>query len=164
MRSALSSKSLKMKIRRAAKGDARAIRVLILSVSHFFLEDLAGKHAERFYKTVSEEAIAECIEDERFVCLVAEAHGKLVGMLSIKDNVLLYHLFVAEQYQKQGVASALWRTGRELALRAGNPGHFQLNATPYAVPVYKQWGFRPTGERLYKYGVDFVPMRMEVAG
>ncbi len=153
---------MNIKIRRATKRDAAAIHELILSVAHYFLADLNGKHAERFYKTVSKQEVAAQIADERFIYLVAEVRGKIAGILSIRDNAFVYHLFVAEKYQKQGVASALWEKGRELALQAGNPGHFRLNATPYAVPVYRQWGFRPTGERLYKYGIDFVPMRMEL--
>ncbi len=138
------------------------ICTLIMSVAHSFLRDLNGKHAESFFKTVTKEAIAAYIGDAHFLCLVAEIRGHTAGYLSIKDCSLLYHVFVAQEYQRQGVASALWDEGRIMALAAGNPGRFRLNATPYAVPVYRQWGFRPTGERLYKYGVDFVPMAMDV--
>lgn len=48
---------------------------------------------------------------------VAEMDAKLVGVIGIRDNVHLYHLFVAERYQRQGLAKKLWQFAMEVSLR-----------------------------------------------
>ena len=148
-------------IREAQVEDAEAITDLIVGAAKFFLAETSGKEAEDFFGTVSAEAMRRRILDPSFQKLVAIVEGEMAGVLVMQENGHLYHLFVGERYHRQGLARQMWDRAREDAMAAGNPGTFTLNSTLYAVSVYESLGFRATGERVRKYGAEFVAMRLE---
>ena len=55
---------------------------------------------------------------------VAEDAGRLVGVVAVRDNKHLYHLFVAEPHQGQGLARELWSVAKAACVAAGNSGEF----------------------------------------
>ena len=94
---------------------------------------------------------------------VAEKDGRLVGVVAVRGNTHLYHLFVAEQYQREGIAKKLWQVAMEVCLSNGNPGEFTVNSSEYALGIYKQFGFvAQPGPQIHK-GVVFFPMKLEVS-
>jgi predicted N-acetyltransferase YhbS len=149
-----------MRIRLAAPADAEAISTLIRGVSHFFTLRPDGAGAEAFLETVSADAIRGYLSSSEYVYRVAEEDGALVGVVAIRDNRHLYHLFVAPDGHGRGLARRLWTEAMDAALRAGNPGEFTVNSSVYAVPVYERFGFVPTGPRVEANGIAFVPMRL----
>lgn len=149
-----------MQIRRATPADAAAISALILSVSRFFTVHPDGEGAEEFLAKVSPEAIGGYLASPRYAYRVAEEEGALAGVVAIRDNAHLYHLFVAPAFHGRGLSRRLWDAAREAALRAGNPGEFTVNSSLYAVPVYQRFGFRPTGPRVEELGIAFLPMKL----
>jgi GNAT superfamily N-acetyltransferase len=149
-----------MHIRPATADDAAAISALILGVAGFFTMNPDGSGAEEFLARVSPDAIGEYLASERFAYRVAEEDGALAGVVAIRDNVHLYHLFVASAHHGRGLARTLWNQAMQAALRAGNPGEFTVNSSLYAVPVYERFGFRPTGPRVDEHGIAYVPMKL----
>lgn len=149
-----------MRIRPAAAADAAGISALILGVSGFFTLHPDGEGAEAFLATLAPQAIAGYLASPDYRYLVAEDAGVLAGVVAIRDNRHLYHLFVAQGVHGQGLARRLWTAAMDAALRAGNPGEFTVNSSPYAVPVYERFGFVPTGPRVEAQGIAFVPMKL----
>ena len=149
-----------MRIRRATPADAEAISALILGVSGYFTLHPDGVGAEEFLETISPDAIRGYLTSPDFAYRVAEDEGGLGGVVAVRENRHLYHLFVAPSGHRRGLARRLWTGAMEAALRAGNPGEFTVNSTPYAVPVYERFGFVPTGPRVETKGIAFVPMRL----
>jgi hypothetical protein len=80
------------------------------------------------------------LNSERFRYHLAWEGGVLAGVIGIRDG------------------TRLWQLGREAALAAGNPGHFTVNATPAARPLYERFGFRACGEPIEHNGVRARPM------
>ena len=149
-----------MHIRPATIDDAAAISALVLGVSSFFTVSPDGSGAEEFLATVAPDAIGGYLALERFAYRVAEEDGVLAGVVAIRDNAHLYHLFVAPAHHGRGLARRLWNEAMNAALRAGNPGEFTVNSSLYAVPVYERFGFRPTGPRVDEHGIAYVPMKL----
>lgn len=149
-----------MRIRPATIADAAAISALILGVSPFFTLHPDGEGAEEFLATVGLEAIRGYLASPAYAYRVAVEDGVLAGVVAIRDNAHLYHLFVAPAHHGRGLARRLWDEAREAALRAGNPGAFTVNSSLYALPVYERFGFQPTGPRVDQHGVAYVPMRL----
>jgi GNAT superfamily N-acetyltransferase len=147
-------------IRQALPDDAEAISALILRVAHYFTLKPNGEGAEQFLKSVSPEAIRGYIGDPGLHYLAAFDEGQLVGVAAVRHGTHLFHLFVAPERQRQGIARQLWQAARAAALAAGHDQGFTVNSTPYAVPIYQRFGFRVTGPRVEKNGIAFVPMRM----
>lgn len=151
-----------MQIRPATGADAAGISALILGVSRFFTLHPDGVGAEEFLATLSPGAIAGYLASPDFRYLVAEDAGSLAGVVAVRDNRHLYHLFISPAVHGQGLARRLWAAAMADALRDGNPGEFTVNSSLYAVPVYERFGFVPTGPRVDAHGIAFVPMKLVV--
>lgn len=149
-----------MRIRLATPADAEAISALILSVSRYFTLHPDGAGAEEFLATLSPDAIHGYLSSPDFVYRVAEDEGGLAGVVAVRENRHLYHLFVAPAGHRRGLARRLWTEAMEAALHAGNPGEFTVNSSLYALPVYERFGFVATGPRVETMGIAFVPMRL----
>ena len=149
-----------MRTRLATPADAEAISALIRGVSRFFTLRPDGAGAEAFMETISPEAIRGYLSSPEYVYRVAEDDGALAGVVAIRDNRHLYHLFVAPDGHRRGLARRLWTEAMDTALRAGNPGEFTVNSSPYAVPVYERFGFVAMGPRTEANGIAFIPMRL----
>ena len=148
-----------MEIRIANSNDAKSISTLINGLAHHFTLHPEGIGAEPFLETVSESAIESYIRAPNFHYLVGSVDGNLAGVVAIRDNKHLYHLFVYPSFQGRGLARDLWNAAMGHAMQHGNPGEFTVNSTPYAVDVYSAFGFEPVGPKVETKGIAFVPMR-----
>ena len=148
-------------IRPATISDALAISTLISDVKHFFTLKQNGEGADAFLKSISAEAISSYIVDDRYSYFVAVVEDELAGVVAMRDNSHLFHLFVAPRFQRRRIAAQLWRFARANAVEAGNQEGFTVNSTLFALHVYESFGFQIAGERIEKHGIVFVPMRME---
>lgn len=151
-----------LEIRNARIDDAPGISALILKVAPFFASAPGAPVAPWFAGTITPAAIAGYVGDSRFNYLVALVKDVLAGVIAVCAATHVHHLFVAPEYQRQGVAAQLWQRAKSEALAAGNSDGFYVRSSEYAVPVYESFGFRVVGERTEKEGIVFVPMRLEV--
>lgn len=149
-------------IREATVEDAEAIGALVASLARYYLADPADPEAAApFFATVSPEAQRRYLTEGRCRYHVAEADDGLVGVIGLRDDTHVFHLFVAEAFHGRGVARRLWAVARAAARTGGDPGHFTVNSSLHAVPVYERFGFRTTGPEVRKDGVAFVPMELD---
>jgi len=93
---------------------------------------------------------------------LAELDSKLVGVVAVRDNKHLYSLFVAEEYQRQGIAKKLWRVAMEECLSNEGIEEFTVNSSDYAQEIYKRLGFKAKPGPHIKNGVVFYPMSLQV--
>ena len=152
-----------MKVERATIADAPRISALILQLSRPFLASPSGEGAEPFLAAISEPAIQGYISATNFEYFVAESQGLLAGVVALRDNSHLFHLFVAEPFQGQGLGGKLWHTVKARALQSGNPGSFTVNSSLNAQPVYEKFGFVVSGPAVQTHGVKFQPMQLSQA-
>lgn len=149
-----------MNIRPATSNDSKSISTLIRSVAHYFTLHPQGLGAEGFLKTIASDAIDGLVQAAHFRYFAGFIGDDLAGVVAIRDNKHLYHLFVSPQFQRQGLASQLWVHAKADALRRGNPGEFTVNSSPFAVPVYASFGFEAVGDKVESQGIAFVPMKL----
>ena len=97
---------------------------------------------------------------------VAELGPALAGVVAVRDGTHLFHLFLASEFQRQGIARCLWAHAMQAAQSAGRVEAFSVNSSLFAVSVYGRlgFGFVVCGERVEQHGVAFVPMRMTPPG
>ena len=89
--------------------------------------------------------------------------GQLVGALGIRDRERIMHLFVAESYQRRGIARALWSRTKSELMAEGGEVSVVTNSSIYAVPVYERFGFKAIGPRAERAGVTYVPMQLVIS-
>lgn len=79
----------------------------------------------------------------------------LVGMLSMRTPRHISGFFVLPAYQRKGIGRALFSAMR----KDYDTQAFTVNASPYALEIYKHLGFTPTGKEQTLNGLRFTPMR-----
>ncbi|ATU66495.1 GNAT family N-acetyltransferase [Piscinibacter gummiphilus] len=148
-----------MKIATASVADAEEISALIVGLSEPFFLSPSREGAEPFLASIAAEAQRGYLAASNFTYRVARAGARIVGVVALRDNAHLFHLFVAEDFQGRGLARRLWQLVESEALQAGNPGVFTVNASLDAVPLYEKFGFARVGEVQRVHGVSFQPMK-----
>jgi GNAT superfamily N-acetyltransferase len=140
--------------------EAEAICHLVAKVfCEFVAPHYEPEGVVEFLQYLTPEELWKRLHHDHFL-LVAEDHGKVVGVIEMYDNNHISLLFVDKTHQAQGIARHLV----DLALaecRRRNPAldEVSVHATPNAVAVYAHLGFRPIAPEQCRKGMRFVPMR-----
>lgn len=151
-----------MDIREAKQEDSESISKLICQLSaKYIAHELTSEGRETLMNSMVPAAIKKCIQSG-FRYHVAEVENQIVGVVGVKDNSHLYHLFVAENYQRQGIALRLWKIACQACLDEGNPGEFTVNSSKYAEDIYKCLGFVVQSGLQDKNGVIYIPMKLTI--
>lgn len=151
-----------MKFDHATIADAPRISALIRELSRSFLASPSGEGAEPFLAAISEAAIQRYVSASNFSYYVAEAHGRLAGVVALRDNSHLFHLFVAGPFQGRGLGGTLWNMVKSEAIQRGNPGRFTVNSSLDALRVYEKFGFVASGPVVQAHGVSYQPMQLSI--
>lgn len=153
-----------LRIREATSADSESIsRLLIALAEKFVTVDFAPEAREALLRTMTPEAVSGFFESG-YRYHVAELDKRIVGVVSVRGNSHLYHLFVAEEFHRQGVAKKLWQIALKASLREGSPDEFTVNSSEYATAVYESFGFVSYLRTQEKDGIIFVPMKLSLAG
>lgn len=149
-------------LRPALVADAPAIVALIDDLMPFLTLHPDGAGAEKFIEHCRQPAIEGYLSQSRYAYQLAHIDGALAGVVAIRDNTHLFHMFVPRALHRRGMARRLWQAARDASLAKGNTTGFTVNASLYALPLYERLGFVATGPRVEMDGIAFVPMRMDV--
>ncbi|NUO72500.1 MAG: GNAT family N-acetyltransferase [Frateuria sp.] len=142
--------------------DARAISLLARRVARrWILPEQSHEAGQALLLRLGTRALRERMrEGQRFH--LAWLGEVLVGIAAMRGDSHLVHFFVGTRYQGRGIARRLWERAMADAVRRAGTGRFTLNATRCAVPVYRRFGFVPTGpEGFSPSGVLTTPMALE---
>lgn len=83
--------------------------------------------------------------------------GEIVGVLAMRKPQHICFFFVSADYHRRGIGKKLFNAIRK------NYGEqkFTVNASPYAVEIYKHLGFLPTESEKITNGIRYTPMKFE---
>ncbi len=141
-------------IRSACESDLPHIAALVGSLSGFYLDDPDALMPEWLADSITIQAFQRRLACTDYVAFVCEVDNDIAGYICLKDQTHVYHLFVAERFQGQGVARALWN--RALTLTGGEV--ITVRSSLHAVPVYTSFGFITSGNAGRIAGIAFQPM------
>ena len=145
-----------MSIRVAVVEDVSKICDLVMSLSHFYLENKEAELPNWFSETLTKNSFLNRVESLEYHNFVYEADGEMAGYLAFKGNSHLYHLFVSEKYQGKGISRDLWN----YATKECVADCYSLRSSLYAIPIYQKFGFKVIGEAGEKDGIGFQPMEL----
>lgn len=140
--------------------DAEKISELIHSLMHLFFAKPDGKGAEHFLQMSTPAGLASFMAQPNINYLLGEDDGVFCGVVAVRNNSHLQHLYVVPSFQGRGVGKYLWETARDLAVAAGNSDGFTVNASLNAIPFYERMGFEATGDVSLTGGLRFQPMKL----
>jgi len=145
-----------MCIRAVNNNDIKNIYQLVKSLSHFYLKNKGDALPEWFLSTLTESAFSERIKNSEYSNFAYEENDKVLGYISIKNNQHLYHLFVAENHHKKGIARKLW----DHVTQHCQSKIYTLRSSLYAVPIYRKFGFIESNIIQNKDGISFQEMEL----
>ncbi|WP_235211722.1 GNAT family N-acetyltransferase [Janthinobacterium sp. RA13] len=149
-------------LRPALVADASAIVALIDDLMPFLTLHPDGAGAEKFIEHCRQPAIEGYLSQSRYAYQLAYIDGALAGVVAMRDNTHLFHMFVPRAMHRRGMARRLWQAARDASLAKGDVTAFTVNSSMYALPLYTSLGFVATGPKVEEGGIAFVPMRMEL--
>ncbi|OHU87775.1 MULTISPECIES: GNAT family N-acetyltransferase [Pseudoalteromonas] len=147
-----------MVIRELLHGDCDEVSKVCMSS---FMNSVAGTLSEQgivtFKRIASGAALSERMTQDNLM-LVAVINGRVAGYVELKQGQHIAMLFVAPQYQKQGV-------GRRLlsSLKSGvSNTKLTVHASTTSVSAYERYGFISVGDIAVSEGLVYQPMEINI--
>lgn len=149
-------------IRSATLADAPAVSELVTRVAAKTIFANGPEDGRRYFMAMNTPAaVAGKMNDDAYRYHVAEHDGRIVGMIAMRSNSHLYHLFVDETMHGTGLGRRLWEHAKVECARSGNRGRYTVNATPDTIGFYERLGFAVSGEMHVRNGHPAIPMTLE---
>lgn len=89
---------------------------------------------------------------------VAQERGRIVGMISLRNETHISLLFVDAAYHKRGIGRKLIEYVSDYVCNEEGYRRITVNAAPYAVGFYHKLNFRDTQEEQTSDGIRYTPM------
>ncbi len=153
-----------IRYRLARPQDARAIGLLARRVTRrWILPDQPASAAAPLLLGMGAWAIRQKILDGQRFHLAWTADDRLAGVAAMRDDSHLLQFFVSTRLHGQGIARRLWQRVMRDAVRRAGTRHFTLKASTVAEPVYRHFGFVPSGPKLVSStGLVTQPMHLDL--
>ena len=153
-----------MDIRPLVDTDIPAVASLLRTLALAYILHESSREGASTFLAENDEASLRRLLARGHVYHVAVDAGQLAGFVAVRDNSHLFHLFVDQAWQGQGLARRLWTVAREAAIARGGDVAFTVNASNHAVPVYEALGFVRVAPTQCVKGLYFNPMRLGDSG
>lgn len=141
-------------IRTAIQSDALAVSKLIAGLSEYFASGPVSQISQKFWDSISVEAVTERITSPNYICFVAEDTHGLSGFVAFRSPSHLCHLFVASRVQSRGLGKLLWQK----VLDQSACSKITVNSSVFAIPFYQRLGFVRVGFDKSESGISYSPM------
>ena len=90
--------------------------------------------------------------------MCAYDRGKMVGMITLRNEVHISLLFVDRNYHKRGIGRALILALADYVKTEMGQKKLTVNASPYGVGFYHRLGFSDLSEEKMQSGIIYTPM------
>ncbi|QXO15861.1 MULTISPECIES: GNAT family N-acetyltransferase [Vibrio] len=155
---------MSVNIRNATLGDAKGISDLIIPLTKKYVCPTCDKSAQEILiNSMSEANVANYLSDNYQYFVAVNEKSEIIGVAGIRDSSHLYHLFVSDNYQRQGLSRKLWERVKTAAMISGNSGRFTVNSAVNAEKIYLSFGFIRIDGIRNRDGMIDVPMVLETA-
>ncbi len=84
--------------------------------------------------------------------------GKMIGMITLRNEMHISLLFVDRKYHRHGVGRALIDSMAGYAKTELGQERLTVNASPYGVDFYHKVGFKDSGPEKQQDGIIYTPM------
>lgn len=149
------------------KCDLAAAVDLANAVFHEFIAEgysAEGRQTFTNYLDFKLEEMAEDLESGHKKLWGFYQDDHIVGVIGTRDRFHVSLMFVDKNHHHQGIARALFNTVLTDLISQQPEKSFVMtvNSSPYAVEVYRRFGFEATASEQVNKGIRFVPMKLTV--
>ena len=113
---------------------------------------------DHFRNFISDNFLKRMFEIGQYQVVGSYYYGKIVGVISLRNDHHISLLFVDGEFHRQGIGRRLVGEIADYARLKLHQKELTVNAAPYATEFYHKLGFRDSGERTTENGIVFTPM------
>ncbi|HIK17884.1 MAG TPA: GNAT family N-acetyltransferase [Leptolyngbyaceae cyanobacterium M33_DOE_097] len=128
----------------------------------FIFPDISPADQVTFSTNFSQSLLEHGLTSTTVIFGMRSPQGDLVAYILIRNKAHIAHLFVAPDWQRQGLGQRLLTFGECQAEQAG-VSRLTVNAAVNAIPFYQKHGFTCFGAEQSTDGVRFQPMEKAIA-
>ena len=125
----------------------------------FDAADYSALGVKSFHNFISDNTLYKMFRLGSYQLFGAYDKGKMVGMISLRNEEHISLLFVDEHYQKKGIGRNLIDQVRGYLLTEVGGNRMTVNASPMAVGFYHRLGFTDLGPEQITDGIRYTPMQ-----
>jgi predicted GNAT family N-acyltransferase len=111
-----------------------------------------------FEDFITDNALKRMFIMGKYQMIVAVRKGKIVGMITLRNESHISLLFVDKSCHRQGIGRALIEDMADYVKNEMGRERITVNASPYATDFYHCVGFKDTGCMTQKDGIIYTPM------
>ncbi|MCR5503690.1 MAG: GNAT family N-acetyltransferase [Lachnospiraceae bacterium] len=117
---------------------------------------------ENFREFVSDHSLKRMFDAGSYQVIGAFEKGRLVGVISLRNNSHISLLFVDSDHHRRGIGTELVYALASYVREKLHETALTVNAAPYAVGFYHRIGFYDLGGVVTQDGITFTPMKLEL--
>lgn len=127
-----------------------------------FLEFEAGEYSPEgirsFEDFITDTGLKRMFREGAYQMMTAFRDKKMVGMITLRNEMHISLLFVDRDYHRQGIGRMLIERMAAYVRDELGKNRMTVNASPYGVPFYHRVGFRDLGAERCQDGIIYTPM------
>lgn len=125
----------------------------------FEARDYPPEGIESFQDFITDSILYRMFLMGEYQLFAAYDNGRMVGMISLRNQTHISLLFVDEKYHKRGIGRQLIQYVGDYVLCEEGHDFVTVNAAPYAVEFYHRVGFVDTDVMQFNDGIWYTPMK-----
>lgn len=123
-------------------------------------QDYTQQGIESFKNFITDSILYKMFINRAYLAFGAFENGKIVGMITLRNENLISLLFVDSAYHKKGIGRALIHFLCDYIVSEEGINLVRVNSSPYAVEFYHKLGFKDTDTEKVSDGISYTPMEL----
>ena len=111
-----------------------------------------------FEDFITDSGLKRMFDMGAYQMILALDHEKIIGMITLRNEMHISLLFVDSHYHRCGVGRALIEKVADYVKRELGKKRLTVNASPYGVGFYHKLGFKDLGPEKQQDGIIYTPM------
>ena len=128
----------------------------------FEAQDYTPEGVESFQEFITDSMLYRMFVMGEYQLFGAYDNGRMVGMISLRNETHISLLFVDAAYHKKGIGRQLIQYVSDYVCNEEGRDFVTVNAAPYATGFYHRLGFIDTDDKKFSDGIWYTPMKMIV--
>ncbi len=128
----------------------------------FEAQDYTPEGIESFQEFITDTVLYRMFVMGAYQLFGAYDNGRMIGMISLRNETHISLLFVDGKYHKMGIGTRLIEYISEYVLNEEGHRNITVNAAPYATGFYHRIGFVDTDSEQTSDGIRYTPMERSI--
>lgn len=111
-----------------------------------------------FEDFITDSGLKRMFDMGKYQMMTAYDNGKMIGMITLRNEMHISLLFVDDRYHRHGVGRALILKMADYVKAELGKQRLTVNSSPYGVGFYHKVGFRDLGPEKQQDGIIYTPM------